>query len=50
MSFNPELRFGEIIANNKLVGIFKCGNMGGMRRSHETNSLALIMNHTKGFY
>jgi 5-methylcytosine-specific restriction protein A len=24
--------------------------MGGMRRSHTTNSLVLIMDHTKGFY
>lgn len=48
--FNPELRFGEIVSNNKLVSIFKCGNMGGMRRSHATNSLVLIMDHTKAFY
>lgn len=50
MNFNPELRFGEIISNNKIVSIFKCGNMGGMRRSHATNSLILIMDHTKSFY
>jgi len=50
MGFNPGLRFGEIISNNKLVSVFKCGNMGGMRRSHTTNSLVLIMDHTKGFY
>jgi 5-methylcytosine-specific restriction protein A len=50
MSFEPGLRFGEIISNNRLVATFKCGNMGGMRRSHETNSLVLIMDHTKNFY
>lgn len=50
MGFNSGLRFGEIISNNKLVSIFKCGNMGGMRRSYATNSLVLIMDHTKGFY
>ena len=48
--FDPNLRFGEIISNNKIVEIFKCGNMGGMRRSHITNSLVLIMDHIKGFY
>jgi 5-methylcytosine-specific restriction protein A len=50
MKFDPGLRFGEIILNDILVKIFKCGNMGGMRRSHATNSLVLIMDHTKRFY
>jgi len=50
MKFNSGLRFGEIITNDKLVDIFKCGNMGGMRRSYATNSLVLIMDHTKKFY
>lgn len=31
--FNPELRIGEIITNADIVSTFKCGNMGGMRRS-----------------
>jgi 5-methylcytosine-specific restriction protein A len=50
MAFEPNLRFGEIISNETLISIFKCGNMGGMRRAHATNSLVLIMDHLKSFY
>jgi len=48
--FNPELAFGQIINNNDLMRIFKCKNCGGMRRSKRTNSLVLIMDHTKKLY
>lgn len=33
MSFDPGLKIGDIISNKSLVNIFKCGIMGGMRRS-----------------
>lgn len=50
MSFNPNLTQGQEISNDDIVGVFLCGNQGGMRRSHKTNSLILISDHTKGIY
>lgn len=50
MSFDPGLIIGDIITNEDLVDIFKCGNMGGMRRSKTTNTLVIISDHTKGLY
>lgn len=48
--FNPGLRIGQIIKNADIVNIFKCGNMGGMRRSRTTNALVIISDYTKGLY
>jgi hypothetical protein len=48
--FNPDLQIGQNISNADLVSIFKCGNMGGMRRSHATNTLVLVSDYTKGLY
>ncbi|MDO4385856.1 MAG: HNH endonuclease [Clostridia bacterium] len=48
--FNPGLEIGQIIENSRIVEIFKCGNMGGMRRSKATNTLVLISDYTKGIY
>lgn len=48
--FNPELKIGQIIKNSDIVKIFKCGNMGGMRRSRTTNTLVIISDYTKGLY
>ena len=31
--FNPGLSIGQTLKNSDIVDIFKCGNMGGMRRS-----------------
>lgn len=45
-----KLVVGQIISNSELTKLFKVGNMGGMRRSHATNSLVLISDHTKGIY
>lgn len=45
-----QLQLGQIVTNNDLRDIFKVGNMGGMRRSHATNSLVLVSDHTKGLY
>lgn len=50
MPFNPNLQIGQEITNAELVSIFKCGNMGGMRRSHATNTLVLVSDYTKGLY
>jgi len=48
--FNPGLELGQIVNNDELRAIFKCGNMGGMRRSKATNTLIIISDHTKGLY
>lgn len=48
--FNPHLEIGQIIKNPDLVSIFKCGNMGEMRRSRETNTLVIVSDYTKGIY
>lgn len=48
--FNSGLKIGEIIKNVDIVKIFKCGNMGGMRRSKKTNTLVIVSDYTKGLY
>ncbi len=50
MAFDPCLRIGQILKNSDIVDKFKCGNMGGMRRSHVTNTLVIISDYTKGIY
>lgn len=48
---NPDLPTpGEAISNTELARRFACSNMGGMRRSHKTNTLVLISDPYKGFY
>lgn len=46
MSFNPELEIGKILKNSDIVKIFRCGNMGGMRRSRTTNTLVIVYDYT----
>ena len=48
--FEPGLEIGQIVKNSDIVKIFKCGNMGGMRRSKMTNTLVIISDYTKGIY
>jgi 5-methylcytosine-specific restriction enzyme A len=50
MPFDPQLTQGQIISNNELMAIFKCSPQGGMRRSHRTNTLVIVSDHTKGLY
>ena len=50
MSFNPNLKLGDVITNEELRTIFACGLMGGMRRSKKTNTLVIVSDHTKGLY
>ena len=50
MTFNPGLKIGDELTNNQLQKIFKCGNMGGMRKSKETGTLVIISDKTKPFY
>lgn len=48
--FNPHLEIGQCINNEDIRRIFKCGNMGGMRRSHTTGTLVIVSDYTKGLY
>lgn len=48
--FDPGLEIGQILKNSDIIEIFKCGNMGGMRRSKATNTLVIISDYTKGIY
>jgi 5-methylcytosine-specific restriction protein A len=41
---------GQTIDNTKLCEIFRCSPQGGMRRSHRTNTLVIVMNHAKSIY
>lgn len=44
------LRVGTVLSNNDLMRIFKCANSSGMRRSHKTNTLSIISDHTRAIY
>lgn len=48
--FDPGLQIGQILKNKDIVDLFKCGNMGGMRRSKTTNTLVIVSDYTKGLY
>ena len=41
---------GEVLSNEQLCETFLCSPQGGMRRSHETNTLVLVSNHVKSIY
>lgn len=48
--FDPGLKIEQVLKNSDIVAIFKCGNMGGMRRSKTTNTLVIVSDYTKGLY
>jgi HNH endonuclease. len=50
MSFTPNFKINDTVTNDGIRASFQCGNMGGMRRSHNTNTLMIISDHTKGLY
>ncbi len=50
MAFDPGLQIGDEVSNDRLQKIFKCGNMGGMRKSTKTGTLVIISDKTKPFY
>lgn len=50
MNFNPEISIGKELTNDEMRILFKCGNMGGMRRSKKTQTLVIISDDTKGLY
>lgn len=48
--FIPDFPIGSTVDNKRIMMNFKCRNMGGMRRSHRTNTLVLIADYTKVLY
>ena len=50
MAYDHGLKSGDTINNQQMMEIFKCSQQGGMRRSHATNTLLLISDHTKSLY
>lgn len=50
MEFQTRYIKGDVISNDDMKNEFRCSNMGGMRRSKKTNTLVLVMDHTKGLY
>ena len=44
------LKIGTELDNAELQAIFKCSPQGGMRRSHETNTLVIVSNRIKSIY
>ncbi|NCB75041.1 MAG: HNH endonuclease [Clostridia bacterium] len=50
MSGFCKFEVGQTVTHNNFVKEFHCGNMGGMRRSHTTNSLVIISDNTKQLY
>ena len=50
MGFDPGISVGKELTNNEMRALFKCGNMGGMRRSKQTGTLVIISDETKGLY
>ena len=42
-----DLTVGQEYTNDEIVKIFRCGNMGGMRKSNTKNALVLISFHDK---
>ena len=45
-----DLKRGDELSNEDLGIVFRCGNNGGMRRSHATNTLVIVSDPTKGRY
>lgn len=50
MIFEPGISIGAELTNEQMRTLFKCGNMGGMRRSKQTGTLVIISDDTKGLY
>ena len=48
--FEAGLRLGDTLTNDELRTLFKCGNMGGMRRSRQKGTLVIISDDTKSLY
>lgn len=45
-----DLEINAVYSNNEIRSVFKCSDMGGMRRSVKTNALVLISKHNNPLY
>lgn len=45
-----DLSIGNVYTNQDITKIFKCGNMGGMRRSKQTNTLVILVKHGQCYH
>ena len=45
-----KLTKGIVLDNGELCKIFRCSPQGGMRRSHKTNSLVIVIKHSVSIY
>jgi len=45
-----DFHIGEDYTNQEIVEAFKCGNMGGMRRSKQTNTLVIFVKHGQCYH
>lgn len=50
VGFDPGLRKGQVLSNEELTDLFKCGSAGGMRCSFATSSIILITGDSVGPY
>ena len=50
MAFDPGLKIGEEINNDRLCKIFLCSGQGGMRKSNKTNTLVIVSKHVGRIY
>lgn len=48
--FNPGLEIGQLINNNTLRDIFKCGQQCGIRKSNTKNTLVIVADYTREIY
>ena len=45
-----EIQPGSVLNNKELCELFACSPQGGMRRSHQSNTLVIVSNHIKSIY
>ncbi|WP_338472815.1 HNH endonuclease [Niallia sp. XMNu-256] len=45
-----QIKLGKVFNNEDITKVFGCAPQGGMRRSHKTNTLVLVSDHTKALY
>ncbi|MBC3537557.1 HNH endonuclease [Megasphaera hominis] len=50
MGFQPPFKVGSVVKHEEMYKAFKCANMGGMRYSSATETLVLLLDHTRHLY
>ena len=45
--YQPPFTPGQIVANKQIMANFRCACEGGIRPANATNSVVLVLNHTK---